>query len=178
MSLPTYLIRVMINISVPMVTSFSLSTKKQAGSKIFLACMFENPFLHGSTKYWIIRGMWGRWGSLILHCHTLVEFSLASCTWPTKSKNHWMLSKSIFGTIIQCEYLAGLKFSFKESDSKFPDIDGVVCFLKAKENECKSSLSLWIDSSWLQCWGRSTGLELSSVGCGAKAKYINQLIKM
>lgn len=87
---------------------------------------------------------------------------------------------------IHFPYLAGLKFSFNESDSKFPDI-GVFLILKADENAWRSSESLWMEllpapykvpcmpllstPTLLLLWGIWSAwlLELSSVGSGAQA---------
>lgn len=77
--------------------------------------------------------------------------------------------------IWMCAYRVGLKFSFNESDSKFPKRHVWRTF-SANWKFCLSSESLRIEFDWhsLMSTFPSPGLELSSVGCGAHAEQTSK----
>lgn len=130
--------------------------------------MFKNSFLDRSNnrKNWSWRPYSGcGWCCFIFNCHTF-EFSFSSCIWSDKRKK---INKMETDLSLLTSYLAGLKFSFSESDSKFPntfaclDFNDSLCSWRSSE-----SLNVGFTPPSMLLYA-SAGLLLSSVGWGAQA---------
>ncbi len=138
--------------------------------------MFENSFLHSSGNHknciWWSHATRCGWRCFIFHSHPF-KFSFSSCVRPDHQKFYVNLRISL-NCYLFVTYLAGLKFSFSESDSKFPntfaclDFNDSLCSWRSSE-----SLNVGLTPPSMLLYASPGLSSLSSVGCGAQAKNLN-----